>query len=241
MDYGYQDVADLVKDLDFQTLLNTTAEEYLAALGINERFSQEILQSATRGNYCQDLKALHAFAVMVSMEAGHGTWAVEEGNYRIFEEFAARSESTIKLKTKVTAVSNITEIDTLGHSATSYVVETEDGETQVFDDIVLATPVKFSGIQFSFPVREQHRNYHVVHVTLVAGYPDPSYFGRTIDDMPTFVVSTGGSLGKKKKCMARNRIFFCSPFVIIQLTSFQIEKHHSIPFLFIDFWRMEKV
>lgn len=130
------------------------------------------------------------------MEASHGTWAVEEGNYRIFEEFAGRSESVIKLKTKVTTVSNITEIDTHGNSATRYVVETSDGTAQVFDDVVLAAPVKFSGIQFSFPTIQEHRNYHVVYVTLVAGFPDPSYFGRTIDDMPTFVVSTGGSLGK---------------------------------------------
>lgn len=213
VDHGYKDVADIVKDFDFQTLLNMTAENYLQELGINNKFSQEILQSATRGNYCQDLNALHALAVMVkthycklpailirkqvSMEAGHGTWAVEEGNYRIFEEFAARSESIIKLNTKVVSVSNMTEIDTHGNQATKYIVETLDGETQVFDDVVLAAPVKFSGIQFSFPTRQEHRNYHVVYVTLVAGFPDPSYFGRTIDDMPTFVVTTGGELGNE--------------------------------------------
>lgn len=67
---GYRDIGRLVKDFDFQTLLNMTAEEYLKDLGINNRFSQEILQSATRGNYCQDLNALHALAVMVNKRRG---------------------------------------------------------------------------------------------------------------------------------------------------------------------------
>jgi prenylcysteine oxidase/farnesylcysteine lyase len=30
---------------------------------------------------------------------------------------------------------------------------------------------------------------------LIAGHPDPSYFGRTLETMPTFVVTTGAPLG----------------------------------------------
>jgi prenylcysteine oxidase/farnesylcysteine lyase len=65
-DHGFENVAKVVKNLDFETLVNQTAADYLAELGINDRFSNEILQTATRGNYCQNLNALHAFAVMVS-------------------------------------------------------------------------------------------------------------------------------------------------------------------------------
>ncbi|KAI8979473.1 Prenylcysteine lyase-domain-containing protein [Mycotypha africana] len=188
---GFQDINQIVDKLNFKNLLNMTAESYLKELGINERFSQEILQTATRGNYCQDLNALHALAVMVSMEAGHGTWAVEGGNYRIFEEFAHRSQASLRLQTKVTAISNFTEIDFEGNSVSRYLVETADGSSEVFDEVVLATPILFSGIQFSFPTQSEQRHYHPVHVTLVAGHPNPSYFGRTMDKMPTFVITTG--------------------------------------------------
>ena len=64
-DHGFESVSDIVDQLDYKSLLNMTAEAYLKTLGINERFTYEILQSATRGNYCQDLNALHALAVMV--------------------------------------------------------------------------------------------------------------------------------------------------------------------------------
>ncbi|KAK4519197.1 uncharacterized protein ATC70_009429 [Mucor velutinosus] len=191
-DHGFEHVSEIVKSLDYQSLLNMTAEAYLKELGINDRFAQEILQTATRGNYCQDLNTLHALAVMVSMEAGHGTWAVESGNYNIFEEFARRSQAAIQLQTKVIAVNNITEVDTDGNTAQRYVVETLDGTSQVFDEVVLAAPIKFSGIhQFPFPTKQEERPYHPVYVTLIAGHPDPCYFGKTMENMPTFVVSTG--------------------------------------------------
>lgn len=196
-EHGFEHISDIIESLEYQSLLNMTAEAYLKELGINERFSQEILQTATRGNYCQDLNALHALAVMVSMEAGHGTWAVESGNYKIFEEFARRSHAAIQLQTKVVGINNITEVDTNGNVIRRYVVETLDGTAQVFDEVVLAAPIKFSGIhEFPFPTKQEERPYHAVYVTLVAGHPDPSYFGKTMESMPTFVVSTGAPLGK---------------------------------------------
>ncbi|OAD05137.1 hypothetical protein MUCCIDRAFT_189216 [Mucor lusitanicus CBS 277.49] len=194
-DHGFEHVSEVVKSLEYQSLLNMTAETYLKELGINDRFAQEILQTATRGNYCQDLDSLHALAVMVSMEAGHGTWAVESGNYNIFEEFARRSQAAIQLQTKVIGINNITEVDTNGDTVKRYIVETLDGTSQVFDEVVLAAPIKFSGIhQFPFPTKQEERPYHAVYVTLIAGHPDPSYFGKTMENMPTFVVSTGAPL-----------------------------------------------
>lgn len=201
-DHGFENIQKIVKSLEFETLLNQTAAAYLKDLGINELFSNEILQTATRGNYCQNLDSLHALAVMVSMEAGHGTWAVEQGNFRIFEEFASRSQAALQLGTKVISVNNITEVDSLGNNVLRYAVETQDGNIQVFDDVVLAAPLKFSGIQFPFSTKEHQRDYHVVHVTLVAGHADPSYFKRSLDTLPTFIVTTGSPLGniyKKKK------------------------------------------
>lgn len=40
------------------------------------------------------------------------------------------------------------------------------------------------------------REYHTVHVTVIAGVIDPSYFGRTAETMPTLIVTTGDPLSK---------------------------------------------
>ncbi|KAI8337330.1 Prenylcysteine lyase-domain-containing protein [Blakeslea trispora] len=193
-DHGFESVSEIVAKLDYESLLNMTAEAYLEKLGINQRFTHEILQSATRGNYCQDLNALHALTVMVSMEASRGTWAVEEGNYRVFEEFADRSKAKLQLNTKVTTIYNITEVDPYGQLIPRFVVEAENGSKWTFDDVVIATPLKYSGIKLTFPTKHERRNYHVVHVAIVAGHPNHSYFGRTAQTMPSFVVTTGEPL-----------------------------------------------
>ncbi|GAA5817285.1 hypothetical protein MFLAVUS_010828 [Mucor flavus] len=196
-DYGFENIAKIVETLGFNSLFNQSASDYLKKLGVNERFSNEILQTATRGNYCQDLNTLHGLAVMVSMEASHGTWAVKDGNFRIFEEFAIRSKANVLLNTKVISVNNITEFDSFGNDVHKYAVETEDGIIQVFDEVVLAAPLRFSDIVFSFPTQHYKRDYHTVHVTLVSGHANPNYFGRNdIEKLPIFIVTTGHPLAQ---------------------------------------------
>ncbi|GAA5796649.1 hypothetical protein HPULCUR_002022 [Helicostylum pulchrum] len=62
-DYGFENIAKIVDTLGFNSLFNQSASDYLKKLGVNKRFSNEILQTATRGNYCQDLNTLHGLAV----------------------------------------------------------------------------------------------------------------------------------------------------------------------------------
>ncbi|KAI8976748.1 Prenylcysteine lyase-domain-containing protein [Pilobolus umbonatus] len=191
MKEGYSNMADIVRELGIEELLNTTAIDYLNKMGIFDKFSYEVLQSATRGNYCQDLNIVHALATMVSMEADNGVWSIEGGNYRIFEEYGKRSGADIRLNTKVISVANIVEIDTFGKSVNRYAVQTSDGSTQVYDEVILAAPINYSGIRFPFPTQQHHREYHVVYVTLVTGHTNADYFNTAIQDLPEFIVSTG--------------------------------------------------
>lgn len=62
---GFETMEKMIESLNYQNLVNQTSIEYLKSLGINDRFSNEVLQSGTRGNYCQDLNRLHPFALMV--------------------------------------------------------------------------------------------------------------------------------------------------------------------------------
>jgi prenylcysteine oxidase/farnesylcysteine lyase len=57
----------LVKALDLKREIEMTAADYYAAeKGLNERYLREIVQSATRVNYGQDLDELHALGSHVS-------------------------------------------------------------------------------------------------------------------------------------------------------------------------------
>jgi prenylcysteine oxidase/farnesylcysteine lyase len=54
-------MAQLVEGLDLAKETELTASEYYAAeKGLNERYLREIVQSATRVNYGQNLDDLHA-------------------------------------------------------------------------------------------------------------------------------------------------------------------------------------
>ena len=58
----------LVKALDLKREIEMTAADYYAAeKGLNERYLREIVQSATRVNYGQDLDELHALGSHVSV------------------------------------------------------------------------------------------------------------------------------------------------------------------------------
>lgn len=147
--------------------------------------------------------------------AASGAWATEGGNYQIFEQFAHRSGADIKLGSTVVSIHNTTEVDENGHYIKNYVVTTEDGADGVYDAVLLASPMVSSnqkchlrcanrgkkhlaGIDMPFPNADQApREYHTVHVTVIAGVIDPSYFGRTADTMPTLVVTTGNPLSKE--------------------------------------------
>ncbi|KAI9484518.1 Prenylcysteine lyase-domain-containing protein [Zychaea mexicana] len=192
---AFRDVGEALALFGIDALVNETAADYLEKRhGISEKFVREIIQTASRANYGQDVEALHAFGALVSMAAS-GSWATKGGNFQIFEEFAKRSGAAIELETAVMEVQNITVFDEhTGEPVQRYVVITEDG-MDIYDTVLMTAPLHSVGIELPYStVLPAHRQYHTVHVTMVAGVPDPSYFGRTQETMPTMVVSTGSPL-----------------------------------------------
>lgn len=79
----------------------------------------------------------------VSMAAA-GAWSTEGGNFRIFEEFAKRSGANIHLNTRVLSIRNSTEIDDQGNAVGRYLLATDKDENQVFDAVIIATPLVLS-------------------------------------------------------------------------------------------------
>ncbi|KAI9307902.1 Prenylcysteine lyase-domain-containing protein [Cunninghamella echinulata] len=193
---------DIIDYLDLNELVNQTATDYFATK-YGDQFVHEMIQTGSRGNYNQDVDYLHAFGALVSMAAGSGAWSLEDGNYRIFEKFLEKSTNTkLYLNTKVTSIDFDIHRDKkytiyTHPSSSSTVDQKEKEEGQDFDMIVLASPLHLSDIDTSCLKLHKHhfeRDYHTVHVTMIAGYPNPSYFGRNEDNVPTAIITTGEPL-----------------------------------------------
>ncbi|KAL0083019.1 Prenylcysteine lyase-domain-containing protein [Phycomyces blakesleeanus] len=185
----YYSIEEAFEGVGIYELLNTSAQEYLESrMGVNTIFSEEIVQSATRANYGQDIDTLHALGAMVSL-AAKNSWSIQGGNFKIFEEFAERSGAEIRMETTVKKVEKIH--DKQG----GYTVTTNNGDTQIYDAVILAAPFNPNEI-LELPVSTGSyvRDYKIVHVTLLAGYPDPSYFSSTENDVPNLIITTGNGL-----------------------------------------------
>ncbi|CAO3587125.1 unnamed protein product [Absidia cylindrospora] len=185
---------EILDQLNLKALVNQSGSDHLNDM-FGSIFVHELVQSASRGNYGQDVDYLHAFAALVSMSAGSGAWSLQDGNYRIFEEFLTRSKHTqLRLNTKVTSIESVYELDEHNNSVPQYKIHIEQSEQgELYDAVVIASPLHMANIDLpclDFP--EHHvREYHTVHVTLIAGYPDPSYFGRNEENVPTSIITTG--------------------------------------------------
>ncbi|KAJ3183825.1 hypothetical protein HDU87_005941 [Geranomyces variabilis] len=142
-------------------------------LGVNDLYLDEIVASAMRVNYGQDLHAdLPALPPLISMAAATGeVTAVENGNQQIFEHFAVNAEASIHFEKRVT------EIELVNSTSKPYKVSTADGATAYYDAVAIAVPnppFKLVNIARQPTIHP----YVQLHVTLVAGTaPNPSYFG----------------------------------------------------------------
>ncbi|ORZ16214.1 Prenylcysteine lyase-domain-containing protein [Absidia repens] len=191
---AFTTLPQILDQLNMKALVNQSASDHLNDM-FGSIFVHELVQSASRGNYGQDVDYLHAFAALVSMSAGSGAWSLQDGNYRIFEEFLARSKHTqLRLNTKVTSIESIHEVDEHNHSVQQYKIHTSQSEEgELYDAVVLASPLHMANIDLPCLDFPEHyaRQYHTVHVTIIAGYPDPSYFGRNEENVPTSIITTG--------------------------------------------------
>ncbi|KAI8582619.1 hypothetical protein K450DRAFT_226121 [Umbelopsis ramanniana AG] len=186
---AFTNMDQLVKALGLKREIEMTAANYYAAeKGLNERYLREIVQSATRVNYGQDLDELHALGSHISMAAA-GAHSVKGGNFKIFEEFALRSGADIRLNTVVKDIQTSLEYDDNCDPVTQYILQTSDGAMESFDAVVIAAPLQSTNLK-SFR-RPEYPKYKTIHVTLVAGRPNPTKFGKKISNVPTTIVTTG--------------------------------------------------
>ncbi|KAI7863419.1 Prenylcysteine lyase-domain-containing protein, partial [Spinellus fusiger] len=219
----FYSLSDAFSHERMHSLLNTTAAAYFEALGSSVKFNQEIIQTATRANYGQDIDQLHAMGALVRREVSHDASSVRGGNHQLFQAFAQHSNATVRLNSKVIKVQeDPIPLLPFQENRRRYKVVTSETEER-YDAVIMAAPISSddSGIEWPFPAKEHARPYHTVHVTLIAGYPNPVYFGRTNPEItPNLIIATEELLpntfmqGQKKSKRTNN----------IPFTSFAIHK-----------------
>lgn len=161
-------------------LINATASSgdvFLQTNNIDSLFAREIIQASTRVNYGQNLPLIHGLESAVCM-ATDGAVAIEGGNWRIFDGALRASNAYIKVNTTVTEIAR-NDDGTVSVSAKSNTAS--DLEHDIFDEIVIAGPLQYSGISVSPPLEHTPDEvpYVNLHVTLFASPHriSPGYFG----------------------------------------------------------------
>ncbi|KAJ9649217.1 hypothetical protein H2198_010872 [Neophaeococcomyces mojaviensis] len=173
--FPFLDLTQAAEEADLLSVTGTTGEKMLAAAGISEQFSREIIQASTRVNYAQNLPDFHGLETLVCMSTD-GAMSIEGGNWQIFDQMIKHSQAKLRLNSTVTAVNTTTGSPTL-------TITNSEGATvsESFDTIILAHPYNSSMMTLTPPpAHTPHKDvaYVSLHVTLFTSpfRPSPVYF-----------------------------------------------------------------
>ena len=177
----FQTVPELLDAVQEREAAETSLGDYLKNLGVNDKMSKDIVESITHNMYNQGLE-MNAFAGLVGLAgaglAGGYLFAIEGGNWTVFQKTLETIDVDARFKVRVTAVEATADAER-PHGYV-YRVTTDDGEIKEFDAVVLAVPPAMSGFDIVsdgevVPIAKNP--YQVVHTRFVVGELDPKYFG----------------------------------------------------------------
>ena len=199
--FPWKSLSEAAVNVGLVNVTTSTGLEYLRKNGISDSFSRDIIQASTRVNYGQNLPLIHGLETMVCM-ATDGAVAVEGGNWQIFESMLKKSRANMNLNTTAKEIRrNNNETFTV-----SYLLPNKDVKQSVFDHVVLASPLQFSGVEISPALRRQPDTipYVQLHVTLFASPHrlSPRFFSLPVgSSVPETILTTlppGIELGDSK-------------------------------------------
>lgn len=188
----------MAEHLDPHGLSSQTAKTYLESHKVSSICADELANAATRANYGQDVKRIHAFGGMISLHA-NGASGIQGGNAQVFQHMLTESNATVHMGAAgdVTGIMKV-QSKTVPHAplATRWRVGTRDGHGEVFDVVVIATPWHHSDITLLNTDKVvPNAEFQKIWVTLVAttaSQPSPGYFGykRSSSHIPRTIFTT---------------------------------------------------
>ena len=191
----YTTVDELLQSVNLYnvTQINMTQYLYEHSLYDNSLIVQELVTSAIRVNYGQNL-SVNALAGSVGVIplTNPSCFQIDGGNVKLVESLLeATPNINIKLNT------HVTEINKLQSTGTYELVSRYDGVISIheYDYIVLATPLELADIQFKGDYTIDITNlpkriYHTTHTTFISGVINSTYFGmKNYNDLPSSIVT----------------------------------------------------
>ena len=167
--FPFESLTQAAEDVGLLTVTAATGKQYLEENDITGDFGHDIVQASTRVNYAQNLKYIHALEAMVCM-AAEDAKSVQGGNWQIFEGMVKAANATAVLETNVTAVDRAGESGNFGLMSAGMDDSSEPAfRPEGFDEVVLAMPFQYSGIDLkSLDIAIDEIPYVELHVTLFA-------------------------------------------------------------------------
>lgn len=165
--FPFASLSDTVYDLGLTKFTAATGEQLLKEHGIGDLFADEIVEASTRVNYAQNLNLIHGLEAMVCLST-EGAMAVEGGNWQIFDHMLKSSGATVHLSSPVRKVERLDDGRYVVHSKSSSYLSGFLNTQETFDEIILAGPRQFSGIDFQPELAHvpDEIPYVKLHVTL---------------------------------------------------------------------------
>lgn len=187
---SWSSVEDVSNQLNFTGLTVQDTAGYLASQGVGADFAFEIVESATRVNYGQDLDKIHAVEGLVSM-AANGAAGAKGGNYQVFANFLQSSKAKVHLGRTVTQLTK-----DVSDAEGTWLVETgSKSAAKHYDSVILAAPHHTTGIRFPKSTAEVPVSPYVhLHVTLLSTTSpsyNPAYFNLPEGSvLPSMILTT---------------------------------------------------
>ncbi|KAL9110361.1 MAG: hypothetical protein Q9227_005092 [Pyrenula ochraceoflavens] len=190
--FPFADLSEAVANVGLLGFTSSTGRQVLDVNNIGSKFSNEIIQSATRVNYGQNLNQIHGLETMVCM-ATDGAMSIEGGNWQIFDRMAHASGARLRLNTTVSGIQRHDDKTyTLTYSS-SYL--DSDPSSANFDIVILAAPFHSSDLSIAPPLPSLPDKipYVTLHVTLLTSPHRlaPSFFSLSDElDVPETILTT---------------------------------------------------
>lgn len=150
--FPWGSLSEVVYELGLLDMAGKSGEAFLKENGVSDKFAREFVQSATRVNYAQNLRNIHAVEAMVCM-ATDGAMSVAGGNWQVFANMARSSANDVRLARTVTSIERGSDgTFSLGVKAAECCdSETDDPgpTTETFDSVVLAAPHQHMSLHFN--------------------------------------------------------------------------------------------
>lgn len=135
---AFTSIADFARRFSLDKAASVRSSDFLRDAGISDLYSREVVEVATRVNYGSNLDEIHALGALVTMAADDAL-QIQGGNFQIFEGMVAKSKADVRLGTKVARVRKLR--PEYEGADPRFEVTTTSGQKEIFDAIVIATPI----------------------------------------------------------------------------------------------------